>query len=316
MLDQTRDIAINKGWTLISTNYNYKDDRLKFKCDKNHDILMSPSELKRGFVCYICYNNRSERSKLQFLETLKRDGYSLVDPYLDSNIAVTIKCPNGHEYKVKNHQFMKGYRCNKCRCSKIKINIKKNEVFNGKERFLTVLSLEKYKLISEYEAFKKKVTLKCPNNHIWKVTPSNFLRVNGCRCSKCIKRCSESAKREFEDLVKDEGYILPEDYVYINGDTYLCLKCPHGHDCWVSPYKFKRNQRCYICKDQLPRKVDKFMSTIKEENYTLESNYVKSEKNVILRCPYEHPLQVLPSKIINKSESLTCKFCSLFQIIN
>lgn len=100
-----------------------------------------------------------------------------------------------------------------------------------------------YTLLTNYETAKKKVILKCPKGHEFDITPNKFKL--GSRCRACQGRCTKHAKKEFEQLVINNGYTLLTDYEH--SLKKVRLRCPEGHEYNVQPNCFKRGQRCPHC---------------------------------------------------------------------
>jgi len=106
---------------------------------------------------------------------IESKGYQLLsDTYKNAHVKLLLKCPIGHEYEVKFNNFKSGNRCPICASNKkLSYNYVKSFIENSK-----------YQLLSDtYKNNISKLLLKCPNNHICKISFSNFKK--GRRCSIC-----------------------------------------------------------------------------------------------------------------------------------
>src|SRR6056297_2002554 len=106
---------------------------------------------------------------------IESKGYQLLsDSYINSHTKLYVKCPIGHEYKVKFNNFQQGQRCPFC-ASNIKYT------YNYVKEYI---EKEDYQLLSkEYKNINTKLLLKCPIGHEYDVNFKNFKQ--GTRCSYC-----------------------------------------------------------------------------------------------------------------------------------
>jgi hypothetical protein len=106
-----------------------------------------------------------------------------------------------------------------------------------------------YKLLSKkYIGALKKLKVKCPQNHQYKVNYNKFQQ--GKRCPICyIENCNDN-KRLVYDYVKFEvekvGYKLLSDE-YINAHSKLKIECSKGHKYDVTYANFYQGKRCPVC---------------------------------------------------------------------
>lgn len=185
---------------------------------------------------------------------IKENAYELVSKkYINLNEKLILKCPKGHICNISFSNFKyNNTRCKKCsyeeRGFKKRLNTEDVKEFIIKNN---------YKIHSDlYQGNDIKITIECPNNHIYDVKFSTFK--NGRRCLIC----SGSKKYEYEDvknIFNDESYELLSNE-YINTHTYLIIKCKNDHVYKTKLNNFLRGRRCRRC-----------------------SNDIKTEKNLINR---------------------------------
>lgn len=109
----------------------------------------------------------------------------------------------------------------------------------------------RYKLLSGYTGIHDKITLMCPEGHIYETSFNSFYS-NQCRCGKCRNLDTANKRRYTIEYIKEYlcsfGYtLLTKEYT--NNKQLLLMQCPEGHIFKMSFSKFKNaKQRCPICK--------------------------------------------------------------------
>ena len=200
---------------------------------------------------------------------IEKEGYQLLSKeYKNNYTKLLIKCPVGHEYKVKFNDFQHGIRCPIC---------------NGKQKFTydyvkDFIEKEGYPLLSDtYINANTKLLLKCPKYHEYKVSFGSFKQ--GGRCLIC------SGKQKFtydyvKDYIEKEGYqLLSKEY--INNSTKLLLKCLVGHEYKVSfNHFYNRNQRCPVC--WYESKSSKQEKELQDYIESLGYNIVRNDRTQII----------------------------------
>jgi hypothetical protein len=134
------------------------------------------------------------------------------------------------------------------------------------------------------------VPLICENGHIADRTPVTFKKGN--RCKICVKNDKRiKAKKEFEKLLKNEGWSFSGIYEYVNTHTIVGLICNNGHDADKTPHSFKSGKRCKICSG-LDSKMarNEFENLVIEEGWSFGENYeyVNTNTMVELICDKGH----------------------------
>ena len=223
----------DEGYELLG-EYKGTHTKVLLKCNKSHEYTVKPSHFKSGTRCPVCPGRYSKKVKKEFIQILESEGYELLSEYKGVMKKVKIRCDKGHEYSVAPNSFKQGHRCPKClnRCS-----------IQAKEQFLELLHEEGYTLSSEYKNVMKKVEIRCDNGHEYSVAPNSFKQ--GYRCPKCAGLCPIQSKKEFLELLYEEGYTLLSEYK--NVATKVKIKCDKGHEYKVKPNNFKNGKRCPHC---------------------------------------------------------------------
>lgn len=186
--------------------------------------------------------------------------------YEGNNKPLIIECPFGHITEGMTFgNFKKGCRC--CKCNK-KEKYKLEEVKEYIESF-------GYKLLStEYIKNDKPLLVQCNKGHQpYKVRFNSFQQ--GKRCPYCYKEHKHEYKKFSYKYVKEYiesfGYkLLSKEY---NGICdKLLLKCPFGHQYYVSFNNFKNSGcRCPIC--NISKGEQRIMDYLNKNNI----NYIYNE---------------------------------------
>lgn len=151
---------------------------------------------------------RRLNAREKFLEVVEKDGYTLLDEYVNTETKVKMICPKGHDYITTPHNFKSGYRCPKCsgKCKE-----------QASEDFYKCVKEFNYKCITKYENNSKKVKLECPQGHFWEVSPVEFKR--GVRCAYCNMSAGE---KEVAKVLDEHGikYEIQKQFDGLKGDYY------------------------------------------------------------------------------------------------
>ena len=140
---------------------------------------------------------------------IKKHVYKLLsNEYKNSKTKLKLKCPEGHEYKVKFNDFQQGYRCPICAGNvKLTYDYVKNYI-----------KKEGYTLLSDtYKNAFNKLKIKCPKGDEYEVKFNNFQQ--GQRCPLCFNETKSSkAEKELAEFIKA---LLYDKNVLINDRTQI-----------------------------------------------------------------------------------------------
>lgn len=226
--DYVNNYVQSLGFELLSDKYENNQTPLKIKCDKGHEFERQFNNLKHNHECPVCKENKNKKKKSEEMikeiqEYLNKFGYKLISTeYVNHGEKLDMICNEGHKCSISWGNFKSGRRCKVCNdIEKSKRNRKDyNEVKSYIESF-------GYELISK-EYFNQDVllTIKCPENHVFKMTYKMFKR--GSRCPICNKSKGEKRisdyldekhikyeynKGYFDDLIGYSGRLLRPDFI-------------------------------------------------------------------------------------------------------
>jgi len=216
-------IENEEGYTLLSTTYKNNSSKLLIKCDDGHEYNTPFNYFQNGCRCPICAGNKKHSYEYvkQFVED---EGYTLLSTtYINTRNSINVRCPEGHEYKVKFYSFKQGHRCFKCTVKFTYDYVKSSINSIG------------YTLLSTgYEGCLYPIDIKCDNGHIYKTKFSYFKQGN--RCPICFNE-STSSKAE-SDL---QLYIESLGIVIVRNDRTLIVNpltgCNLELDIWIPSMK-------------------------------------------------------------------------------
>ena len=191
------------GYKLLSTEYTHSKHKLSFQCRVSHTFSMKFNDFQQGQRCPLC----SCHAKLTYKHVenqIKQNGYTLLSKeYNNMLIPLLIKCPKGHQFKMRYGNFTQGQKCPVC------FGTPKHTYRYIKEYF----EKEKYILLStEYTNALTKMDVQCPKNHIYRVSFNGFQY--GYRCSKCaVEEGGSIPEKEILSYIQTsyKGTVIPND---------------------------------------------------------------------------------------------------------
>lgn len=168
-----------------------------------------------------------------------------------------------------------------------------------------------YQIINmlDNNGLKTIITLKCSKGHEYTVDFAHFKR--GQRCSHCASN-KKYTYDEVKEYVESQGYVLLSDD-YINCEEKLILKCPVGHEYYVSFTNFRTGNRCPLCctcnKKYTYNEVKDY---VESQGYTLLSdNYINCKTKLKLLCSNGHEYFVSFDNFKRGKRCSSCKKRSL-----
>ena len=200
----------------------------------------------------------------------------LSEDYYNNSTKLDILCPNGHKFKMSYADFKSGHRCSVC---------------SGRQKSINdihkIININGYQLLTELTKVPKntdKLEIKCPNNHIFKMSYSAFQQ--GGRCGECNghfrHKDTNYFKKEVYKLVGNEYEVLGE---YKKAKVKIKLKhnlC--GNEYLVTPSDFLSGKRCPKCQHQSYKKTtEEFKQEVYElvgDEYVVLGEYKKNNINI------------------------------------
>ena len=193
----------------VCTAYDIKTKKFSYLCPKKHIGSMRMDHWRRGVRCATCKGNK--KLTIPYIKKqLAKEGYSLISTnYTSSNVPLVTKCPSGHTFNISWNNWHTGYRCSKC-SARAKKDI---------DDIALEISKEQYTLVSKkYNNNKQKLTLICPNKHLYKVSWDNWNSKKS-RCPKCALHGISEAELNLHNYISSiyNGTIIFNDRSFFGG---------------------------------------------------------------------------------------------------
>lgn len=164
-----------------------------------------------------------------------------------------------------------------------------------------------YKLISkEYKGTKEKITLKCPNGHVYDTDFHGF-KNKGSRCRKCSDKKRKLTYDYVKKYIESHGYKLISKE-YKNANENLEVECPKGHIYDVNYSNFKSGKRCPYCNGKHKYTKEEMLSYFQSEGYeVLSSEYKDTSSRLIVKCNHGH---IYDTTFLNFKRGKRCSKCA------
>jgi hypothetical protein len=92
-------------------NYISSSTKILHKCDKGHEISITPASLLFGTKCKKCYIEHQSRSHENYKES---SPYEVLDDYINSYTKIRHKCGKGHIWEARPDTILRGGKCPRC----------------------------------------------------------------------------------------------------------------------------------------------------------------------------------------------------------
>jgi ribosomal protein S27E len=183
------------GYKFLSEEYKNSRVKLKLKCPNGHVYNTRFDTFKSGGRCKKCLNERRKLVYEDVKEYIESFGYTLLSTeYKTAKSYLKVKCPNGHEYKVKYNNFKQGQRCLQCFYEDMKLTYE--DVKKYIENCGFVLKSK------EYISSDSLLEIECTEGHIFEICWNNFQQRK--RCPICnLSKITSIAEKEICEYVKE-----------------------------------------------------------------------------------------------------------------
>lgn len=260
--EQVKEEFMQRGYELVSKEYNKESDYLDYLCVKHKDKGVQKTvayHFYSGSGCVYCAREEraEKRRKLnyeQVKEIFEKRGYELLSTeYKSVNEDLLFICPKHRDRGVLTTKFARFQRCAiGCKyCSledKAKASIKLDF-----EQVKKLFEKRGYELVStDYKGVSKKLEYICPKHRdkgTQFVTFSNFKK-SGCRYCAIEEKSKKRALtlEEFQEKVsqKNKNIIALEYHTSRTSAKFQCMKC--GYIWESSPFTVTTwGKRCSNC---------------------------------------------------------------------
>ncbi len=232
-IEDMKKVAKCRNGQCLSTKYQTRHIKLKWKCKFNHIWEATYSSIHTGAWCPYCGGNA--KGTIDELKDIakKKGGKCLSKEYKTAHTKLKFKCKKGHIFEASPDNVKHGMWCRYC-AGRGK-TIKDFQRFAGKKDGIC--------LSKAYKGPKIKLRYRCKYDHIWEALPFNIIK--GHWCAICAGQ--EKHTLEFmEEVAKSKGgHCISKEY--INSASNLKWKCKYNH-IWEACYNSIRfGSWCPIC---------------------------------------------------------------------
>lgn len=234
-IEDMQNLAKENEGQCLSSEYNGKNIKLKWKCSKGHIFEMTPNSVISGHWCQKCAKN-DKKSIIDMQEiAISKGGKCLSEYYENARTVLSWQCKEGHQWEAPYSRIIKSW-CYECAGNKAKSIQYVQELIREKEGLC---------LSNEYKNIHQKLKFQCKKNHTFLISTHQIIQGQWC------SECAGNKKLTIEDMRKlaseKGGKCLSTEY--FNNKEKLIWECSERHRFELTPDKVKnRGQWCKICK--------------------------------------------------------------------
>ncbi len=176
-----RQLVAARGGTLLTVYSGYHQP-ITVQCQVGHTWATRVRTLKDGAWCpksaHAAAGLRKFKQGKETLQTwLEAKRWGLLSKYRGDDYEVTLLCEHGKPFHMKAKSVK--YEHARCDC------VSKNTLAYGRLQLLSLLTIKKWELVSEYQGGFEYVTLKCQHGKCFQRLPANLKLRSKCQCQKC-----------------------------------------------------------------------------------------------------------------------------------
>ncbi len=191
--DSVKSMLKDLDYTLVTNHYENMHQKLDSICPNGHFWCFSLDNfVSNNSRCPTCKGIKSYTLE-EIKEILKKQNFSLVSDYKNTESKTQVICPKGHEISIRLTQFISaGLRCKICTDAGRRFKFEYIKEFIEKEGYVLISK--------EYRNKDSKLDIICPKGHILKLCFGKF-KNRGDRCGSCSANTS-IAELELFNAVK------------------------------------------------------------------------------------------------------------------
>lgn len=170
-------LAEERHWKRLS-EYNGRDEDMKFMCDKGHIYETSVNMFKLEKGCRECMaiasgERMTEIGKDNIADIFANKGWKLLSEYVSKG-KIQIQCEHGKVFTMNRRSSIQPHA--QCDC------IRTNSLSHGLRQLEDKLKIKKWNLLSAYNGYFKYVKLRCEHGKMFERLPGNIKLNSKCRC--------------------------------------------------------------------------------------------------------------------------------------
>jgi hypothetical protein len=244
-IEKMQKLAKKKRGRCLSTKYFNSKTPLKWQCKKGHFFEQTPDKVKRGRWCPECSSRK--RHTLEEMKKIaeKYGGKCLSKKYINTITKLEFQCIEGHRWKAKPSDILKGHWCFRCRIKTV-VDRQRHTI----EYMRKLARMKKGKCLSiTYVNVHTKLKWQCKKGHTWKAMPMNIIKNKWCPDCAKEKRSRLFRKYDIKDMQRYArergGRCLSKKYV--NLQQKLLWQCKYGHTWEAVPPSIMHGTWCPEC---------------------------------------------------------------------
>jgi len=263
---EVKEIVLNKGFELLSTEYINSTTPLTIKCEHHGIIAVTLKWLQKGNGCKKCgLKERDDKRRLNssvLNEKIRELGYSVVKmDYQNENSKLVLKCTIHGEFTIDWASLKGNHGCSKC--GYIRVGEKTRTPLEEIKQKVQSLG---YELLSKsYDSWDQKLILNCNKHGEFKKTVYSINIGQGCQgcgydSSGNIRR---KTQKQFEEEAADKGYTVLGTY---SGASHkIRLNCIVHGEFVIVPGDLIQGHGCQKCSLSYSKPQGELFDFIKEQ---------------------------------------------------
>lgn len=315
-----KEIALNKGGSLLSTTYVKANKKLLWECKEKHQWWSTAQNIRAGNWCKKCSSEKAAEHLKKNIDDCKNlaaqnEGFCLSETYINSQTNLLWQCKNGHKWQATFANVRKGTWCKIC--SRKKAGIKRRTPIEYFKQY--AISRGGICLSDTYENQESILKFQCKEKHIWEISGGSIKgKQTWCpKCSGTYKAdtpvLQEERLNEIRQVAEShDGELLSKSYV--NSKTKLQFKCKEGHIWWTIPTVIKNGNWCNKCatkktSDSQRDNFEIFKELIeKKGGKCLTTEYTSQGKTrILVECDKGHRWLAFPQHL---KRGIWCRKCN------
>jgi len=185
-IHEMKELAKKHKGKCLSDVYVNSKTKLLWECEKGHQFVMAPDDVKGGHWCAVCGGT----AKLSIDEmrriAKKHRGKCISSVYTNNKTRLKWECAEGHQFKMTPDSVKQGHWCPECGGVRRRTLDEMQQI--AKERGGKCLSIK-------FVNTKTKLLWQCAEGHQWEMT-FDSIRF-GCWCPECSSGLGERICRAF-----------------------------------------------------------------------------------------------------------------------
>ncbi|WP_244384794.1 hypothetical protein [Burkholderia pseudomallei] len=297
-----REIAGNRGLTLLTEQWNGAQFAYLFCCASGHEFTRIGTVAMRGTVsCLECERSRVER---RFLETLAERGITCREGrFLGQNARQHFRCREGHEWATQARKILEGSGCPSCALA---YRTEQLIDSNGLARLQEAAAARGGRCLTDaYLGIKENYLWECANGHRWQAR--GYSVVKGGWCWPCFARRNGDAHLKPERLSDIHARALSHggqclDETYHGSNSKYRFRCARGHEWLGWGHQVLGGAWCRRCANLDKRLTIEEMQAVAKARggRCLSAEYLGHKFKLTWECHLGHVWSSTPGTVVNR----------------